>query len=326
MKSSKSVTTDGLWGELPVRETHKQEVITPDIIENVWRQVMDESNNSDCDYQSHRQPEFIQMPLGNKHVLNTVNLHQQLKAMEDGNILKNITVIEDETQEEDPRDSYKFISSLRPNRKDFRCTNKISYLKPSTVHGLLKHAVITLVAHIGYDRASDCAIANLTDIADLFLKRISMLLKVALEEKNCGFPDALEKVLTEANIGGILGLHNYYEEYILKLERNVRRNVDKKMEQQRQFEFNICNSKMDLEDAANLQFDELSEFGNIYREVPTLQLLDPDMGFPPSLDAGFQMLHSLEQDELNSLEVEEDDVNMSNSPSTGHQRTDFLKK
>lgn len=47
----------------------------------------------------------------------------------------------------------------------------------------------------------------------------------------------------------------------------------------------------------NLQFDELNEFGNVYREVPTLQLLDPEMGFPHSLDAGFQMLHSLEQDE-----------------------------
>lgn len=51
------------------------------------------------------------------------------------------------------------------------------------------------------------------------------------------------------------------------------------------------------EAASKLQFEELDEFGNVYREVPTLQLLDPDMGFPPSLDAGFQMLYSLEQDE-----------------------------
>lgn len=60
MKSSKGFVTESHWGELPVRETHKQEVITPDIIENVWRQVMDESNNIDCDYQIDTQPEFIQ--------------------------------------------------------------------------------------------------------------------------------------------------------------------------------------------------------------------------------------------------------------------------
>lgn len=56
--------------------------------------------------------------------------------------------------------------------------------------------------------------------------------------------------------------------------------------------------RMVLDEAASkLQFEELDEFGNVYREVPTLQLLDPEMGFPPSLDAGFQMLYSLEQDE-----------------------------
>lgn len=62
---------------------------------------------------------------------------------------------------------------------------------------------------------------------------------------------------------------------------------------------NICLiCRMVLDEAANkLQFEELDEFGNVYREVPTLQLLDPEMGFPPSLDAGFQMLYSLEQDE-----------------------------
>ncbi|EFN85502.1 hypothetical protein EAI_09154 [Harpegnathos saltator] len=73
------------------------------------------------------------------------------------------------------------------------------------------------------------------------------------------------------------------------------------------------------EAASKLQFEELDEFGNVYREVPTLQLLDPEMGFPPSLDAGFQMLYSLEQDDL---EVEEEEVNVSDSPNTTGQRSD----
>ena len=58
-KPSASGTTV-YWGELPMREAHKQEVITPDTIENVWRQVMDESNNPECDYQIDTQPEFVQ--------------------------------------------------------------------------------------------------------------------------------------------------------------------------------------------------------------------------------------------------------------------------
>lgn len=71
------------------------------------------------------------------------------------------------------------------------------------------------------------------------------------------------------------------------------------LEMKRFISINICSIyRMVLDEAANkLQFEELDEFGNVYREVPTLQLLDPEMGFPPSLDAGFQMLYSLEQDE-----------------------------
>lgn len=60
MKSTKNSGIGSLWGELPARETLKQEVITPDIIENVWRQVMEESNNPDCDFQIDRQSEYIQ--------------------------------------------------------------------------------------------------------------------------------------------------------------------------------------------------------------------------------------------------------------------------
>lgn len=61
MKSSKSLGNNGLWGELPPREMLKQEVITPDLIENVWRQVIDDSNNTDCDYRiDNRQLEYLQ--------------------------------------------------------------------------------------------------------------------------------------------------------------------------------------------------------------------------------------------------------------------------
>ena len=83
------------------------------------------------------------------------------------------------------------IDSLSSNliflfRKKFKNV-KIPQLRPATAHGLLKHAVIILLAHIGYETASDYAIGTLTDVADYFLKRIALLLKVASEERNCGF-------------------------------------------------------------------------------------------------------------------------------------------
>lgn len=60
MKSNKNLNNGGLWGELPAREMLKQEVITPDLIENVWRQVMDDSNSTDCDYRIDQQSEYLQ--------------------------------------------------------------------------------------------------------------------------------------------------------------------------------------------------------------------------------------------------------------------------
>ncbi|XP_046814440.1 STAGA complex 65 subunit gamma-like [Vespa crabro] len=319
MKSSKSYGSTVLWGELPPRETLKQEVITPDIIENVWRQVMDEANNTDCDYQIDRQPEYIQLPIGNFHVLNTINFHQQLRMMDEGTVLGNLSVIEAENCQEEskiPCNLFRFLSA-DVETDTFKNSSTVHHLTSETAHNLLKHAVIVLLAHMGFEYSSDLAIETLTDIADHFLKRMTLLLKVAAEQKDHGFPDAMERVLLETGIGGVTAIHDYYQEYILRFEENMKRKVETMMEKQR----------IVLDEAASkLQLDELDEFGNVYREVPTLQLLDPDMGFPPSLDAGFQMLYSLEQDELNSLEIEEEEVNVSDSPNTGRSDISADKK
>ncbi|XP_076288494.1 uncharacterized protein LOC143212989 isoform X2 [Lasioglossum baleicum] len=338
MKSAKNVGAGSLWGELPARETLKQEVITPDIIENIWRQVMEESNNTDCDYQMDRQPDYIQLPMGNLHVLNTINFHQQLRMMEEGMVLGNMTTIEAQKLQDvkETQSSFQFLPVQKESA--FKDSSTVHYLTPETTRAILRHAVTVLLAHIGFEKSSDIAIETLTDIADHFLRRMTLLMKAAYEQKDHQFLDIVERVLLETGIGGVAALHDYYQEYVLKFEENMRKKAETMMEKQRQFELNLCSiveekgrcifvniisfSRMVLDEAANkLQFEELDEFGNVYREVPTLQLLDPEMGFPPSLDAGFQMLYSLEQDELNSLEVDEEEVNVSDSPNMA-QRSD----
>ncbi|XP_031836633.1 uncharacterized protein LOC116428739 isoform X2 [Nomia melanderi] len=318
MKSAKNIGTGSLWGELPARETLKQEVITPDIIENIWRQVMEESHNTDCDYQMERQPDYIQLPVGNLHVLNTINFHQQLRMMEEGMVLNNMTTIESQelADVKETQTSFQFLP-VQKERTGFKNSSTVHYLTPETTRAILRHAVIVLLAHIGFEKGSDIAIETLTDIADHFLRRMTLLMKVAYEQRDHEFLDIVERVLLETGVGGVAALHDYYQEYVLKFEENMKKKAETMMEKQR----------MVLDEAANkLQFEELDEFGNVYREVPTLQLLDPEMGFPPSLDAGFQMLYSLEQDELNSLEVEEEEVNVSDSPNTGQRSDTSLDK
>lgn len=47
---------------------------------------------------------------------------------------------------------------------------------------------MTLSAHIGFETSSDVAIETITDVVDHFLRRMTLLLKVAVEQKDHGFP------------------------------------------------------------------------------------------------------------------------------------------
>ncbi|XP_034944623.1 uncharacterized protein [Chelonus insularis] len=298
MKSSKNIGVGVSWGELPTRETHKQEVITPDIIENIWRQVLDDCNSTECDYQTDQDQEFIQLPVENPYVLNTIQLHRQRRSMENGLIIRGISSVDDinYSRIRKPKNPFHFLSPKKENEVP---KNKIANynLRPSTARNLLKHAVIVLIAHIGFEMSSDIAIETLVDIADNLLRKITFLLKSASEQQLPGFPDVLERILVETNIGSVADIYDYYQNYVIKFEKRVKRNVEIMSEKQ-QSELSTT-AKLELEEAVNkLQFDELDHFVNPYKDVPTLQLLDPEIGFPPSLDAGFQMLHSLEQDDI----------------------------
>ncbi|XP_046487274.1 STAGA complex 65 subunit gamma isoform X1 [Neodiprion pinetum] len=332
MKSSKcSTTTAGAhWGELPTKETHKQEIITPDVIENIWRQVMDDTKSSEFDFQTDNQVEYFQLPNINPHVLNTINLHQRLRdllSQENGGSPGPATEIDGlpllEVREQMNPFHFSFPhAETETDSKDAKIPDEPpahpTYLTPETAHGLLRHSVIVLLAHTGFENSSDIAIEAVTDIADQFLKRMTRLLKLAAEQDKCGFPDAVERVLYETGIGGAQSLHDYYQENVLRFEMNMKQTVERAEVERREMELDAGSSRMEQNDGfGGVSFDELDAFGKVCREVPTLQLLDPDLGFPPSLDAGFQMLHSLEQE---GLEVEEEEVNVSDSPNSSRQR------
>ncbi|XP_046747855.1 STAGA complex 65 subunit gamma-like [Diprion similis] len=329
MKSSKCSTTaaGAHWGELPTRETHKQEIITPDVIENIWRQVIEDTKSSDFDFQTDNQVEYFQLPNINPHVLNTITLHQRLRDLEDGGTPGPAMEIDGPTSPEVREQLNPFHFSFpheetETDSKDSKIPDESpvnpTYLTPETAHGLLRHSVIVLLAHTGFENSSDIAIEAVTDIADQFLQRMTRLLKLAAEQDKCGFPDAVERVLYETGIGGAQSLHDYYQENVLRFETNMKQNVERAEVERREMELDAGNNRMEQNDGfGGVGFDELDAFGNVCREVPTLQLLDPELGFPPSLDAGFQMLHSLEQE---GLEVEEEEVNVSDSPNSSRQR------
>lgn len=67
---------------------------------------------------------------------------------------------------------------------------------PQTARNLLRYSVTVLLAHIGFENSSDIAIETLTDIADHFLRRMTLLLKAATEQKDNGFPVRYKKSIS----------------------------------------------------------------------------------------------------------------------------------
>lgn len=53
----------------------------------------------------------------------------------------------------------------------------------------------------------------------------------------------MERVLLETGVGGVVALHNYYQEYVLKFEENMKRKVERLMEEQRQLELTVNSTK-----------------------------------------------------------------------------------
>lgn len=60
----------------------------------------------------------------------------------------------------------------------------------------------TLLAHIGFESSSDIAIETIIDVVDHFLRRMTLLLKAAVEQKDHGFPVREDKCII-INIYGI---------------------------------------------------------------------------------------------------------------------------
>lgn len=49
--------------------------------------------------------------------------------------------------------------------------------------------------------------------------------------------------MLETGVGGVRALYDYYQEYVLKFEENMKWKVEEMLERQRQLEINTCSTK-----------------------------------------------------------------------------------
>ncbi|XP_049798907.1 uncharacterized protein LOC126234258 isoform X1 [Schistocerca nitens] len=172
---------------------------------------------------------------------------------------------------------------------------------------LLRKGIAVLLLHYGWQETSRETLDVLTDFAEEFFLKLTRLLRTAvdhqLETGTTGFPDVLERVLVEMGLGGIEGIVQDYQLRVLNYNNFVLGNCLRVMEeykmltQTRQKDIIselVCKIEDEDGDVPEIHFPALGEG----YAVDELQ---------PSLEPGFQMLHSLEQEEqLQNLEAEEE--------------------
>ncbi|XP_017780593.1 PREDICTED: uncharacterized protein LOC108565569 isoform X2 [Nicrophorus vespilloides] len=162
---------------------------------------------------------------------------------------------------------------------------------------ILRKCVAISCAHIGYEKSHESVILLLADALELFLKKFGAQLKIASEEDLGGFPNPVEKVLTELGIGGMKSLEEFFQNRVVNYIGVLQKRCS-----------NLNNHYENLLLQRNLppvlKTEKIEEDENVVEmHFPTLE---GEAGFS-SLETGFQLLNSLEaQTNLRSM----DDVNV----------------
>lgn len=210
-----------------------------------------------------------------------------------------------------------FSYPFRYMEKTFSCFSQGEGPEPFRLNSniakkILRKSVATILAHIGYDMTSNCVLDTLTDVVEQYIKKFTHLLRITVDQEvMCGsaaFPDAMEHVFYDMGMGSMTTLHGFYETRILKYHEYM------------------LDAYNDLQDEyASLSLPVLRPVSEEIIRCETSEDI-PEIHFPalgegysadelqPSLEPGFQMLHSLEQEQLQNLETEEE-INVSDSPS-----------
>ncbi|KAL3280116.1 hypothetical protein HHI36_017621 [Cryptolaemus montrouzieri] len=97
---------------------------------------------------------------------------------------------------------------------------EIPVLSEEIVKKILRKCVCTLLGHIGYESTHESLLLLLVDVLKEFFKKLCSKLEIALYDEKVhegsGFPNAIERVLVEIGMGGVKGIHDYYQSRVIK--------------------------------------------------------------------------------------------------------------
>lgn len=162
---------------------------------------------------------------------------------------------------------------------------------------ILYKTVATICAHVGFDTAMQIPLQTLTDVAESFLQKFTFLLRCAVDKEllygKSGFPDAMERVFHEIGFGSMTRMHDFYQKRVLQYRNQCEA---RSLRLVRQYQALLPTLKVETEEKVRYKSDMESE-----EEIPELHFPatadgDCEDELQSSLEPGFQMLQSLEQE------------------------------
>ncbi|KAK5650211.1 hypothetical protein RI129_001240 [Pyrocoelia pectoralis] len=191
-------------------------------------------------------------------------------------------------------------------------------ISSAVVKQILTKSIATMFAHVGYETTHSSVLNILVDVLSAFLKKIIYHLKIAQEDRENGqidgFPNIVERVFVELGMGGVKGLHDYYQTRVVKYINVLQKRCKELIKHYESLLIRKTPSPDSKENKiirVNVEEDE----DVIKIDNPQVHLaIDGDVGFS-TLDAGFQLLSSLEAGTSSQgLTENEEDTSITISP------------
>ncbi|XP_068620490.1 STAGA complex 65 subunit gamma-like [Battus philenor] len=158
---------------------------------------------------------------------------------------------------------------------------------PESHKRALRQCAAIALGHVGITTCTNTALNATADALDIYMSNMCKLMRTVVDREaggiKSGFPDVIAKVFADLNVGN---LHDFYQNRVVRYHAKIKQ----KCEDLR----NQCEALAIGDIAPQLKLEEVPEL-----HFPAAL----DGAFTPSLEPGFQMLHSLEQEQLQGLEL-----------------------
>ncbi|XP_063540704.1 STAGA complex 65 subunit gamma-like [Cydia strobilella] len=158
---------------------------------------------------------------------------------------------------------------------------------PESHQRALRQCAAIALGHIGLSTCTNTAVYALADGLDFYMTNMCKLMRTVVDREasglKSGFPDVIQKVFADLNVGH---LGEFYENRVVKYHEKIKNRCVKLRSQ--------CEALAVGDIAPQLKLEEVPEL-----HFPAAL----DGAFTPSLEPGFQMLHSLEQEQLQGLDL-----------------------